>query len=87
MFLCDNTLNVDKIVWSRWEIDGATGRGIEFRDDCVPNCAQGSAIYSPAYSPAIVTLSDAAPPDFHFTSATIKNLTTGGSQTLALGFG
>jgi hypothetical protein len=80
MFTCDNTLNVDKIVWSRWGIDGATGRGTEFQVICEPDCADGK----PIYSPAIVTLSNAAPPDFHFTSATITNLTTGGSQTFGL---
>lgn len=81
MLLCDNTLNVDKIVWSKWGIDGATGRGIEFRVICEPNCANGRAIYSPV----IVTLSGAVPPDFHFTSATINNPATGGSQAVPLG--
>jgi hypothetical protein len=78
-FTCaDNTIRVDKIVWSRWGIDGATGRGTKFEVICEPNCAQGR----PVYSPAIITLSGAAPPDFRFTSATFQDLTTGGSYTV-----
>ena len=74
----DNTWAVDKIVWTSWSVDaGATGHGIEYRDDCVPNCAQGSA----TYSPVTITLTGAAPPDFRYTSAVITNQNTGRSDT------
>ena len=79
-FICDNTLSVSKIVWSSWGVDGATGRGIEFQKICEPSCATGPAVYAPA----TVTLSGAVAPDFRFTSATITNLNTGGSQTFEL---
>jgi hypothetical protein len=74
----DNTWAIDKIVWTSWSVDaGATGQGIEYRDDCVPNCAQGSA----TYSPVTITLTGAAPPDFRYTSAVITNQNTGRSDT------
>lgn len=74
----DNTLAVDKIVWTSWSVDaGAMGHGIEYRDDCVPNCAQGSA----TYSPVTITLTGATPPDFRYTSAVITNQNTGTSDT------
>ena len=78
MFFCaDNTWNIDNLAWTSWSADGAKGTGIEFRDNCVPNCAQGSAIYSPV----TVTLTGASPPDFHYTSAVITNQNTGTSET------
>lgn len=80
MLLGDNTWNIDNLVWTSWTIAGATGTGIEFRDDCVPNCAQGSA----TYSPVTVTLTGAAPPDFRYTSAVITNQNTGRSDTSSL---
>jgi hypothetical protein len=76
----DNTLAIDKIDWSSWSISGAKGTGIEYEDDCVPNCAQGHAIYSPA----TVTLSGAAEPDFRYTSGVITNLNTGQSIPLPM---
>ena len=75
-------VDCDKIVWTSWSVDaGATGHGIEYRDDCVPNCAQGSA----TYSPVTITLTGAAPPDFRYTSAVITNQNTGRSDTSSLG--
>jgi hypothetical protein len=74
----DNTWAVDKIVWTSWSVDaGATGQGIEFRVSCVPNCAQGSA----TYSPVAITLSGASPADLRYTSAVITNQNTGRSDT------
>ena len=58
----DATLAVDKIVWNSWTNDGATGHGVEFQDNCVPNCAQGSA----TYAPVTITLTGATPPDFRY---------------------
>jgi hypothetical protein len=77
MLLGDNTWNIDNIVWTSWSAGGAKGTGIEFRDNCVPNCAQGSAIYSAV----TVTLTGASPPDFRYTSAVITNQNTGESET------
>jgi hypothetical protein len=73
----DATMAVDKIVWNSWTIDGATGHGVEFQDNCVPSCAQGSA----TYSPVTVTLNGAAPPEFRYTSAVVTNQNTGRSDT------
>jgi hypothetical protein len=73
----DATLAVDKIVWNSWTVDSATGHGVEFQDDCVPNCAQGSA----TYSPVTITLNGATPPDFRYTSAVVTNQNTGRSDT------
>ena len=82
ILLCDTTWAVDKIVWTSWSVGaGATGHGIEYRDDCVSNCAQGSA----AYSPVTITLTGAAPPDFRYTSAVITNQNTGRSVTSPVG--
>ncbi|MEZ0051936.1 hypothetical protein ABIA30_002948 [Mycobacterium sp. MAA66] len=81
MLTCDNTWNVDKIVWTSWGAGAdSVGTGIEFQDDCVPNCAQGSA----TYSPVTITLTGASPPDFHYTSAVITNQNTGKSKTASL---
>jgi hypothetical protein len=77
----DGAWAVDKIVWTNWSAGaGATGTGIEYRRSCVPNCAQGS----PIYSPVTITLTGAAPPDFHYTSAVITNQNTGRSDTSSL---
>jgi hypothetical protein len=73
----DATLAVDKIVWNSWTVDGATGHGVEFQDNCVPNCAQGSA----TYSPVTIRLSGATPPNFRYTSAVVTNQNTGKSDT------
>jgi hypothetical protein len=73
----DATLAVDKIAWNSWTVDGATGHGVEFQDNCVPNCAEGSA----TYSPVTITLSGAIPPDFRYTSAMVTNQNTGKSDT------
>jgi hypothetical protein len=78
----DNTWAVDKIVWTSWSVDaGATGHGIEYRKDCVPNCAQGSV----TYSPVAITLTGATPPDFRYTSAVITNQNTGRSDSWPMG--
>ncbi len=73
----DATLAVDKIVWNSWTVDDATGHGVEFQDNCVPNCAQGSA----TYSPVTITLNGATPPDFRYTSAVVTNQNTGRSDS------
>jgi len=82
IFTCaDNTWAVDKIVWTNWSAGaGAMGTGIEYRRSCVPNCAQGSA----TYSPVTITLTGAAPPDFRYTSAVVTNQNTGKSDTSSL---
>lgn len=80
MLFGDNTWNVDNLVWTSWSVAGARGTGIEFRDDCVPNCAQGSA----TYSPVTISLTGATPPDFRYTSAVITNQNTGRSETASL---
>ncbi|MDM4138789.1 MULTISPECIES: hypothetical protein [Mycobacterium] len=80
MLLGDNTWNIDNLVWTSWGGAGARGTGIEFRVACVPNCAQGSA----TYSPVTITLTGATPPDFRYTSAVITNQNTGGSETASL---
>jgi hypothetical protein len=80
-FLGDNTWNIDNIVWTSWSAGAAAkGTGIEYRDNCVPNCAQGSA----TYSPVTITLTGAAPPDFRYTSAVITDENTGKSNTASL---
>ena len=77
----DNTWAVDKIVWTNWSAGaGAMGTGIEYRRSCVPNCAQGSA----TYSPVTITLAGAAPPDFRYTSVLVTNQNTGKSDTSSL---
>jgi hypothetical protein len=80
MLLGDNTWNIDNLVWTSWSGAGARGTGIEFRVTCVPNCAQGSA----TYSPVTIALTGATPPDFRYTSAVITNQNTGGSETASL---
>nr|ABP44454.1 hypothetical protein Mflv_1976 [Mycolicibacterium gilvum PYR-GCK] len=74
----DNTIAISKIAWVSWSPDGgATGRGTEFRVECVPNCAQGTA----HYSPVTITLTGVAPPDFRYTSATIIDEETGTAES------
>jgi hypothetical protein len=71
MFTCaDATWAIDNLVWRSWGADGATGSGIEYQRACVPNCAQGSA----TYSPVTITL----------TGAVITNQNTGKSETASL---
>jgi hypothetical protein len=77
----DATLAVDKIIWNSWTVDGATGHGVQFQDNCVPNCAQGSA----AYTPVTITLNGATPPDFRYTSAVVTNQNTGRSDSWPMG--
>jgi len=77
----DNTWAVDNIVWKTWSAAaGAYGTGIEFSVSCVPNCAQGSA----TYSPVSITLTGAIAPTFRYTNAVITNQNTGTSYTSPL---
>jgi hypothetical protein len=77
----DGAWAIDNLVWQSWGPNGATGTGIEYQRTCVPNCATGSS----TYSPATITLTGAAPPDFRYTSAVITDQNTGKSQTVGLG--
>ncbi len=78
---CDNTLNVDKITWSSWDAVRAAGRGTQFLVVCEPNCATGTAIYTPV----AIELVGAGAPDYRFTRATVTSLTTGEAHTYTLG--
>lgn len=74
----DSTVAVDKIVWTSWStVTGVTGHGIQYRDDCVPNCAQGSA----TYTPVTITLIDGVAPDFQYTGAIVTDQNTGTAHT------
>jgi hypothetical protein len=44
----DGSLFVGSLRWSRWTGGYAYGRGIRWRDNCIPNCAQGTYLKSPA---------------------------------------
>jgi len=84
VFTCaDATWAVDKIIWTSWSVDGAMGTGIEYLRSCVPNCAQGSA----TYSPVAISLSGAAAPYFRYTDAVVTNENTGRSENSSLPHG
>jgi hypothetical protein len=47
-FTCaDGGLYVEKIKWSTWSIDGATGIGIFSENLCEPSCAEGKRVEAP----------------------------------------
>ena len=47
-FTCaDGGLYVEKIKWSTWTKDGATGSGIFSENLCEPNCAEGQRVDAP----------------------------------------
>ena len=43
----DGGLYVEKIKWSAWSKDGATGRGIFSENLCKPSCAEGQRVEAP----------------------------------------
>jgi hypothetical protein len=38
---CDGSNYLTKLNWSTWTLTEATGTGVEWADNCSPNCAQG----------------------------------------------
>lgn len=38
---CDGSAALAKMSWSNWNTTEATGTGVFYVDNCVPNCAQG----------------------------------------------
>ena len=44
----DGGLYVEKIKWSTWTKDGATGSGIFSENLCEPSCAEGQRVVAPA---------------------------------------
>ena len=50
----DGGIFVEKIQWSTWSIEGATGTGIFSENLCEPNCAEGKRVSAPVE----ITLSD-----------------------------
>ena len=43
----DGGVFVEKIQWSSWSIEGATGTGIYSENLCEPNCAEGQRVTEP----------------------------------------
>ena len=43
----DGGVFVEKIQWSSWSQDGATGTGIYSENLCEPNCAEGTRVTAP----------------------------------------
>ena len=38
---CDGSGSLTKLAWTNWNGTEATGTGVEYIDNCVPDCAQG----------------------------------------------
>jgi hypothetical protein len=41
-FFCDGSGSFTKLRWSTWNASIAAGTGVEYVDNCSPNCAQGT---------------------------------------------
>jgi hypothetical protein len=41
VFTCDSSGYLTKLTWNSWNAPTATGTGVLYTDNCVPNCASG----------------------------------------------
>jgi hypothetical protein len=42
LVFCDGSNDLIKLSWSAWNTTEATGTGVQFINNCVPNCASGT---------------------------------------------
>ena len=80
---CDGSGSLTRLAWTSWNGTEATGTGVEYIDNCIPNCAQGKW----QHENAIVVLWRAEPVAHHKGQSAYSKMTllfpaSGKTQTL-----
>ena len=80
---CDSSRYLTKLSWTSWNATEATGTGLDYVDNCVPNCAQGKW----SHTEAIVVLWRTRPVPHHkgrsaYTKMTLLYPGSGRTQTM-----
>ncbi|MBV9451421.1 MAG: hypothetical protein JO345_36595 [Streptosporangiaceae bacterium] len=80
---CDSSRYLTKLSWTSWNATEATGTGLDYVDNCVPNCAQGKW----SHQDAIVVLWRTRPVPHHkgqsaYTKMTLLYPGSGRTETM-----
>lgn len=80
---CDGSRSLTKLSWASWNATEATGTGVDWIDDCVPNCAQGHW----SHQNAVIVLWRPTPVAHHagqygFSKMTLLYPSTGKTETI-----